>query len=137
MPNVRVETLKDSDLATLFSQTQTLLQNIKAEQERRAAEAKQAKAFATSPGRLASIAAALNLGTPQMPTTNGNGTHKAAAKKAVKAKGKKVAQRIPIHYRDPQNPSHTWSGRGKPAKWITEAIGQGRAKSVEDFRVKG
>ena len=133
MPNLpKVETLSDTDLSTLLSQ-------IQAEQSSRATQRKQATTFASSPQRLASMAEALHL---QMPTPqvapSGNG-HKAKPKTNKKLKSAKAVQRapaIPVRYRDPANAANTWSGRGKPAKWITDAIGQGRAKSIEDFRVK-
>ncbi len=38
-------------------------------------------------------------------------------------------------YRDPANPSNTWSGRGLPAKWLKVYESQGRAR--EEFRIKG
>jgi DNA-binding protein H-NS len=42
-------------------------------------------------------------------------------------KGKKVA----IKYRDPKNPSKTWTGRGRKPRWMTEAGGD-----FERFRVR-
>lgn len=56
---------------------------------------------------------------------NGNGTHKATPKKA-KRKGRK----LPIKYRDPANPRHVWTGRGKLPDWITQS-----GKGKEAFRV--
>lgn len=38
-------------------------------------------------------------------------------------------------YRDPANPNLTWSGRGKPAKWLETYIKQGRKK--DEFRIPG
>jgi DNA-binding protein H-NS len=135
----RVESLTDNQLATLLSQIQS-------EQTKRTSETKDAQAFvAGHPGRLAAIAAALNLAVqaPQphandqpVKSAHGNG-HKAKTApkpKPVKAKAA-VVQRIPVRYRNPAKPTETWSGRGKPARWITEAIASGKARSVEDFRV--
>ena len=48
-----------------------------------------------------------------------------------KAKG---GSQAPVRYRDPSNPENTWSGRGKPAKWLKELIDQGKDK--EDYRVR-
>ena len=31
-----------------------------------------------------------------------------------------------VRYRDPDNPANTWSGRGRPAKWLQDYIGAGR-----------
>lgn len=39
----------------------------------------------------------------------------------------------PILYRDPANPSNTWSGRGRAAKWLADYEAQG--KSRDDFKV--
>lgn len=64
----------------------------------------------------------------QMP---GNGQHKAVkAKRTFKQRSK-----IQVKYRDQSNPENTWSGRGRQARWITEAVKAGRAKSASDFRV--
>lgn len=67
----------------------------------------------------------------------------AAAEAAAKEHGFKLADlvdggksvRVPAapKYRHPENPSLTWSGRGRKPKWIVEAIEAG--KSVEDFAI--
>ena len=31
-------------------------------------------------------------------------------------------------YRDPQNPENTWTGRGKPPRWLASAIAAGKSK---------
>jgi DNA-binding protein H-NS len=36
-------------------------------------------------------------------------------------------------YRDPDNPSNTWAGRGRKPKWLEEKLGKG--KNIEDFAV--
>ena len=36
-------------------------------------------------------------------------------------------------YRHPENPSITWSGRGRRPKWIVEALDNG--KSLDDLRI--
>jgi DNA-binding protein H-NS len=40
---------------------------------------------------------------------------------------------VAVKYRDPKNPENTWSGRGRPARWLQEQIKKG--KKQEDFRV--
>jgi DNA-binding protein H-NS len=57
----------------------------------------------------------------------GNGAHKG---RKGPAKGNKAL----VRYRDPDNPANTWSGRGKPTKWLAELIDAGKDK--EDYRVK-
>jgi DNA-binding protein H-NS len=43
-------------------------------------------------------------------------------------KGKKV----PIKYRHPDNPTLTWTGRGRPPRWFAQAAGA----DIERFRVR-
>jgi|SRR6516225_2985989 DNA-binding protein H-NS len=37
-------------------------------------------------------------------------------------------------YRDPRNPDNTWSGRGRPPRWMAAALKGGKAKK-EDFLI--
>ena len=37
-------------------------------------------------------------------------------------------------YRNPNDPSETWSGRGKTPRWMTEMIADGR--SLDEFRIQ-
>ena len=39
-----------------------------------------------------------------------------------------------VLYRDPANPENTWSGRGQPARWLSQYVAQGRQR--EEFRVE-
>lgn len=57
--------------------------------------------------------------------SNGNGAHK-----PVKAKAK--TSKVPVMYRNPST-GDTWSGRGRPARWLAEAVKKGAAR--ESFRV--
>jgi DNA-binding protein H-NS len=41
---------------------------------------------------------------------------------------------VPVKYRDPNNPSNTWTGRGRMARWLVAALKGGRAKK-EDFLI--
>lgn len=62
---------------------------------------------------------------------NGNGTGNGHAKpKAIKAKTGKVA----IRYQDPKRPENTWSGRGRPARWLAMAEKQGHKR--EEYLVR-
>lgn len=54
---------------------------------------------------------------------------KAPAKKARKPLGK-----VAPKYRNPANPTETWSGRGKQPRWLAAYTGNGR--SVEEFLIK-
>ena len=50
-------------------------------------------------------------------------------------KTKKKKRNFPVKYRDPENAENTWSGMGKPKKWLQNYLDQGRA--LEDFAVPG
>jgi DNA-binding protein H-NS len=41
---------------------------------------------------------------------------------------------VAVKYRDPKNPSNTWTGRGRMARWLVAALKGGRAKK-EDFLI--
>ena len=58
----------------------------------------------------------------------------AAAKNKGVAGAKKVLGKAPIKYRDPSNPDHVWSGRGKLPGWMVKAMEGGKTK--EDFLIK-
>jgi DNA-binding protein H-NS len=51
--------------------------------------------------------------------------------KATGRRGGSVAPK----YRNPDNPSETWAGRGLRPRWLTAAIKSG--KSLEDFSIAG
>jgi DNA-binding protein H-NS len=51
------------------------------------------------------------------------------SKKAPARKGAKV----PIKYRNPENKSETWTGRGVTPKWLRSLMEKG--KQLDDFRV--
>ncbi len=124
MSTLKVGALSDTEIASH-------IQTLQSEQSRRSKMREEAQSFiAGSPGRLAVLTSVL----PQLPT-NGNGQHKAVAPKVPKAVKAKAPAKIKIRYRDPSKPENTWSGRGRPARWITEAIKAGKVKSKEDFRV--
>lgn len=40
-----------------------------------------------------------------------------------------------VRYRNPDQPSQAWTGRGKPPRWVTEWVEGG--KSLEALRVPG
>jgi DNA-binding protein H-NS len=41
---------------------------------------------------------------------------------------------VAIKYRDPKNPEHTWTGRGRTPRWMVAAMKGGKAKK-ENFLV--
>ena len=48
-------------------------------------------------------------------------------------KGKSQTEMPKVKYRNPDNPSQTWSGTGRKPTWIIEALASG--KTLEDFTV--
>ena len=50
-------------------------------------------------------------------------TKKARGKRVSKAKGRKV----PPKYRNPDDPTQTWAGRGRQPRWYAEAVAAGRS----------
>ena len=48
-------------------------------------------------------------------------------------KPKRRARAVTVRYRDPEDPSQTWSGKGRPKKWLQEKLDAGR--SLEEFSV--
>ncbi len=67
------------------------------------------------------VSASVNIETK--PATNGNGNHKPAAKAKRKSK-------VAVKFRNPNDPTQTWTGRGKQPRWMTAS-----GKSRETFRV--
>lgn len=47
------------------------------------------------------------------------------------ARGRRSYPRVLPKYRNPNEPSETWSGRGKQPRWLTAALKAGHA--IEDF----
>lgn len=47
--------------------------------------------------------------------------------------GKRKAKASPAKYRHPENPTLTWTGRGRRPNWITAALEEGR--ELEDMKV--
>ena len=49
-------------------------------------------------------------------------------------RGRKGKGTVAVKYRDPKNPEHTWTGRGRPPRWLVAATKGGKAKK-EDFLI--
>lgn len=52
---------------------------------------------------------------------------------STKRRSAAVSGVAPILYRDPANPTSTWSGRGRAPRWLADYESQGRRR--EDFKV--
>nr|WP_309501381.1 H-NS histone family protein [uncultured Roseovarius sp.] len=79
--------------------------------------------------------AALKTKAKQLGYSLGELVGDAKSDESVKAP-KPAKQRKPVaaKYRNPENPSQTWAGRGRQPKWIKDAIASG--KSIESFAIK-
>ena len=42
-------------------------------------------------------------------------------------------QRVAVKFRNPKDPSQTWTGRGRMSKWLAEALKRGQ--NIETFKV--
>jgi DNA-binding protein H-NS len=49
---------------------------------------------------------------------------------AAEPQRRKVRRTPRAQYRDPENPDNTWSGRGKPPKWMLEKLEHGADKEA-------
>lgn len=52
----------------------------------------------------------------------------------IVGKGRKPRGAVPIKYRDPKDPEHTWTGRGRMPRWLVAAT-KARGVKKEDFLV--
>ncbi|SIP88665.1 H-NS histone family protein [Solilutibacter tolerans] len=59
---------------------------------------------------------------------------KRVAKAAGATKKSKAGGKVPPKYRNPANPTETWTGRGKHPRWLAAFVAKG--KSPEDFLIK-
>ncbi len=55
-------------------------------------------------------------------------------KTAPKTKEEKAVKRVAPKYRNPLNADETWTGRGKPPRWVQEKISRGI--TLEDMLIK-
>ena len=51
-----------------------------------------------------------------------------------KARSTRKGSTVAIKYRDPDNASNTWTGRGVKPRWLNAYLEQGR--SIEDFKIQ-
>jgi DNA-binding protein H-NS len=50
------------------------------------------------------------------------------------ASGRRPYPPVPAKYRNPKQPSETWSGRGKQPRWLVAQLRSG--KRIDDFKIK-
>lgn len=104
--------------------------------KKRKTSLKKRKPVATVRAKLATAAAAEGYTIAELFGGRSTRAAKAApgrkARKAAK-KGRKYGKVAP-KYRNPANKSETWTGRGKPPRWLAPLLKKGKKK--EDFLIK-
>lgn len=68
-----------------------------------------------------------------------SGAKSSGAKSRTKSSGVKSSARRPYpvvvpKYRNPEQPTETWAGRGKTPRWLTAQLKSGRR--IDDFRIR-
>ena len=76
------------------------------------------------------IAELFGSGTPAVTRT----PKVAGAKPTKSTKARKVLGKVAPKYRNPDNASETWTGRGKQPRWLAAQTGQGR--KLDEFLIK-
>jgi len=66
--------------------------------------------------------------------TGSGSTAAAAPKKARKAAKGRSTGKVPPKYRNPANEKETWTGRGRPPRWLAGELATGR--KLEEFLIK-
>jgi DNA-binding protein H-NS len=83
--------------------------------------------------RLTSEKIALESRLSQLSRETGEGPAEVKLKKNTSGKRRKYPRVLP-KYRNPNESSETWSGRGKKPRWLTAALKAGH--SIEEFVIK-
>ncbi len=65
---------------------------------------------------------------------SGDSSAPAAAKKPRKAAAKRSTGKVPPKYRNPANEKETWTGRGRPPRWLAGELAAGR--KLEEFLIQ-
>lgn len=86
-------------------------------------EAKREQAVAKARADIEKIAASTGYSVHDLLGLRGGRSKKASAKKTLADK-----------YRNPKDPSQTWSGRGKRPRWLQEMLAKGA--KLESFQIK-
>lgn len=59
---------------------------------------------------------------------------KAGVEQIVRAPERRPYPPVFPKFRNPEEPSETWAGRGKQPRWLTKQLGSG--KRIDDFRIE-
>lgn len=99
------------------------LSRIQAELPKVIAEKTEAKAQSLK-SKLAKIAAEAGFGISLTPLEPRGPVVSVAVPAKAKTQARKTGS-VPVKYRNTANPSETWSGRGRMARWMAEAVKKG------------
>lgn len=66
--------------------------------------------------------------------SGGGSSAPAAPKKPRKAAAKRSGGKVPPKYRNPANEKETWTGRGRPPRWLAGELAAGR--KLEEFLIQ-
>jgi DNA-binding protein H-NS len=47
--------------------------------------------------------------------------------------GTSIKSKVAVKYRNPKDPTQTWTGRGRPSNWLAEALKKGH--KIENFKI--
>jgi len=118
--SINLDELSVDELEKLIKQAESALD------KKRKAELKNAQAV------LEKMAKDLGV-SPEALLKDTAGKKKATRKKATKKKASGVRRPAKVKYRDPNDSSNTWTGRGKRPLWLQGALEKGA--KLEDFAV--
>ncbi|WP_300353524.1 H-NS histone family protein [uncultured Alcanivorax sp.] len=119
--SINLDELSVDELEKLIKQAESALD------KKRKAELKNAQAV------LEKMAKDLGV-SPEALLKDTAGKKKATRKKATKKKASGVRRPAKVKYRDPNDSSNTWTGRGKRPLWLQGALEKGA--KLEDFAVE-
>jgi DNA-binding protein H-NS len=123
---VNIDSMSAKELAALISQAT----------KRRSVLSKR-KPVATVRKRLEQIARAEGYTIGELFGTRTGATGTAAnapARKATRKPSKMAGSKVAPKYRNPENESETWSGRGKQPRWLQAFTSKGRV--LDDFLIR-
>ena len=109
------------------------LDTLIAEAKRRKTILKKRKPIASIRKRIVDFATAEGYTIEELFGAGGRAAKAPGRKAAKKATGRKLGK-VPPKYRNPANPSETWTGRGKQPRWLAAQIAKG--KKLEDFLIR-
>jgi DNA-binding protein H-NS len=52
---------------------------------------------------------------------------------ALDIRGTRKGSKVPVKYRNPKDPSQTWTGRGRQPRWLAAALKKGQ--KLDSFRI--